>query len=127
MKYLTAGQLGISNACYKGLKRIKKELLDGTLKYQKDYVRVTSWHSSFGRMFNMEYWGSIDHCGTPHCIGGWLEVREQLDGRDRERCHDLFYPDLSVAYWAKIRPKHAAEAIQNFLMTGEPQWKEIIK
>jgi hypothetical protein len=74
--------------------------------------------------FNMKLW----NCGTAQCIGGACEL---LMGKHVEEhvfsvsLYPLFYP-WQVRDWNDITADKAVRAIDNFLMTGEPKWDEIM-
>lgn len=89
--------------------------------------------------FNM---GSF-HCGTAGCIGGWVGVlisggflggkaMEMMEGcvhvyaaNQSPGLYDLFYPTVETNY-SNITIDDAALAIENFLNTGEPNWRVIL-
>lgn len=81
--------------------------------------------------FNMMEWAVPTVCGTVRCIGGDLEasLRRNLTSEEYVFCRGLFFPqDLTEGprAWLKITPAQAAEAIRNFIATGEPRWSEIV-
>ncbi|TXM69669.1 hypothetical protein [Methylobacterium sp. WL120] len=86
-------------------------------------------------------------CGCVACIGGHLSLRMQgiditsqkfsisalkiadqyvdsFRGKEDHPLHDLFYPTEFIDFerWDLITPAIAAEAINNFLTTGSPDW-----
>lgn len=67
--------------------------------------------------FDMEHWRGP--CG---CIG-WHMV--QMTGSFGGDLWELFFPqDTDDAYSAT--PRQAAQAIDNFLETGDPKWREVM-
>ena len=71
------------------------------------------------------------HCGTVACIGGHMQlmgIAGLIDIPDEHPLHRLFYPDIdeSVMSWNDITPKQTIKAIDNFLVNGNPKWKEVV-
>lgn len=88
-------------------------------------------------------------CGTVGCIGGWvalvmagkafvpLEVERPITREDRwaadsyvsdassEALRELYYPSRGIN-WHEITPEMAAQAIDNFLNAGDPDWGSVV-
>lgn len=80
--------------------------------------------------FDMSEW----HCGSVGCIGGWAEQLYQPDLTQRvELMSDdnplnrLFYPHCLSTDWSTITTCQAIKAIDNFLETGHPNWRKVMK
>ncbi len=87
--------------------------------------------------FNMNVACRQEGCGSVACIGGTLGMimgLEELDARNyvansKGGLHRLFYPldGGEVQFdWTKITIPQSVEAIDNFLTTGEPNWKAVL-
>lgn len=91
--------------------------------------------------FNMARTCVEYQCGTVACIGGYAWLHENpgdFKGADRyvdqygDECvpvggiDDLYYPWRVARDWSKITPAQAAEAIENYLETGEPYWTDVL-
>lgn len=82
-------------------------------------------------------------CGSAGCIGGWVgkylglrvlsgeftchDVLELESDDTRDSLHGLFYPNEQIIpnpYSAT--PSQAAVAIDNYLSSGDPKWKEVM-
>ena len=87
--------------------------------------------------FNMEEAYSSSHCNTVACIGGWMYVELQrrskdwirlcIFGEERSGFRQLFFPNVSQKLWRSITPAQAAQAIDNFLATNDPNWSKILE
>ncbi|MDH7796373.1 MULTISPECIES: hypothetical protein [unclassified Beijerinckia] len=89
-------------------------------------------------IFNMvEFEGEFD-CGTVRCIGGWVaHLCDNFSPRSYV-CNaegplgELYFPlggdggNDDYAY-SRITPKQAAKAITNFLDTGKPEWRKVLR
>jgi len=88
----------------------------------------------------------VEACGTHACIGGWMAILERNGGklpryitREDEQTayqvvlrevgdnglhplHDLFYDTLNSG----VTPAQGAQAIRNFLHTGNPDWDSVL-
>jgi hypothetical protein len=90
-------------------------------------------------------------CGTAFCIGGFmqLEMMGKLHGKNglrpqvtlnEDQVHyitdyvdcaagqlsKLFYPHC-IGDWDRITPQHARLAVENFLVTGKPDWTGVMR
>lgn len=95
------------------------------------------FYGPFGLMkdhFNMNFWSIKENCGSVHCIGGILSLKgysvvASLHGPGLE---ELFF--MTSRPWdaeldeimENITPEQAAQAIDNYLSSGDPKWKEIL-
>jgi len=124
----TADQLGISDKVYKALLEVKHEFEAGNISPSQFCMAVVRTHP-------ME-------CGTIACIGGWVGIYMNLgvEATHKMVCSSygpiraLYFPDRDKtfpicgkkdAYTAS--PTQAAQAIDNFLLTGEPKWDEVME
>lgn len=127
---LSHKQLGISFEEYNALITVMNRLERGELKH------ITEFHKKselVGNLFCMSYAGTQANCGTVACIGGWVALTMG------ESCHyvmkiarnnplmKLYYPAIDLESWRDITPAQAAQAVHNFLATGEPRWTEVIQ
>lgn len=136
----TAQELGITEQEYEALKVVRDALDEGIIK-DADVEEKESF------IFDMSICGARTSCGTAGCIGGWMYVVMNNDGKipntisGRGRLHgmenyvnikrseelqDLFFPPVHLQY-EDISSSYAVIAIDNFLMTGYPDWEEIIE
>jgi hypothetical protein len=91
-----------------------------------------------------------DICDTVACIGGWMWIHmhginptaagKWLISREQEMAASeyvtrygikhsllhLFYPPLTADY-DSVTPQQAADAIDNFLHCGDPEWEHVLK
>lgn len=95
------------------------------------YVHVNVATPDDTRVFDMNV--PSDGCGTVACIGGWMAPELGINvERDIEayvnnggldgKLTDLFFPDID---WENITPHEAVDAIDNFLASGDPDWKGV--
>lgn len=85
--------------------------------------------------FNMNIWRANTTCGTVACIGGTAELVGQVYfGVDHRmlppNLYNLFYPGFEASFiegaYDHITTEHAAQALRNYLTTGEPNWFDIL-
>ena len=140
---LTAAQLQITPAEHEALATLRDALANNLLP--EDF------------RFDMASTATRQHCGTVGCIGGAVGIMKQVgsqhdvqalsDPYDRDvRAADVYvfsreeHPTLDALYWPDPIPGHvphipysiytqadAARAIDNFLQTGDPDWKTAAK
>lgn len=99
------------------------------------------------RRFNMSSAIADYDCGTALCIGGWVrllrdgpvppEVIEEPLAADIEAyvfgsrspsLRTLYFPAFyDETSWDDVTPEDGIRAIENFLITGFPNWKEAIR
>lgn len=101
-----------------------------------------------GEVFNMNLTTEAYECGSVACIGGFCKIAEQgfdplaltpanadivVDyvHRSQGKLHELYFPmcgeenQLEYSY-GRITNVEAAQAVSNFLTTGDAKWDEII-
>lgn len=136
----TASQLGISQTEYEALVKVRDGLAAGLLVHkvldypnEQIYVRHCPTEDVIG-YFNMNYEGQ--GCGTVACIGGWMAASMGIDQQDYVQStggslRGLFYPpmmdDLEHADYEDITAEMAVKAIDNYLRTGNPFWREVLR
>lgn len=144
MNILSAEQLQIRPAELKALLEVRELMAKGVFHHDPD----VDLEKPDG--FNMNVTDQESHCGTTCCIGGWMFRAMQRDRTLPERCYlaheyvqqrrsrsliPLFHPfrdqngdwiddDVDFPY-ELIPPAMALAAIDNFLMTGDPNWLAI--
>lgn len=70
-------------------------------------------------------------CGTTACIGGWMAHFMKIDDEalfvdefmGRGKFNKLFWDNTEP----DTTPAQAAQAIDNFLETGDPRWDEVLE
>ena len=87
------------------------------------------------RYFNMNVWDAAvmkqtawHKCGTVMCIGGtaeWLANDNGLFNNTNNSLYDLFYPNV-IQDWDNITVEKAAQALRNYLTTGEANWEQVM-
>lgn len=118
-----------------------RDLLDGgLLEYQRDVSGFSRWSLDavyrIRRFFNMSVAIGEADCGTVGCIGGWMAANMGLTPSQaqayvygfegRGKFNELFFPSVdNDTSYAKITPRQAVKAIDNFLKTGNPRWASI--
>ena len=130
----TAEELGITEEELDALIKVRDGLSSGCFTHVDGYDEPPVKYG-----FNMVIAGNHGSCGTVACIGGWMAIVMSskmddplsLDVNDMKRyvssnmaLERLFYPPVSL-YYSTITPDQAALAIDNFLATGDPRWKDI--
>lgn len=131
-EYLSAKDLEISRKEYRALTRVKEGLESGR------YVHVGNHESNVPkgkRAFDLSIACERGSCGTVGCIGGWLAREMRYSIQDAEdyvtstevdsKIRHLFFPPRRIDYEG-VTPIQAAQAIENFLRTGNPSWNEIV-
>lgn len=128
----TAKQLKLTNAELTALKAVRSGLLRGEYVHAPNPDEMTP--VSRRRLFNMNYDSETAfRCGTVCCIGGWMAkempTKEMFSIWDAEEkpIGRLFFPGVGVDEWDAITPRQAARAISNFLKTGFPRWREVVR
>lgn len=130
-KPLTAKKLKISFAEYGALIAVRTMLAQGIIQWAR-YD-----HGRNDHVFNMAYVCVDNGCGSIGCIGGTMALLMRVNPRDYMiRRHPLglrvlFYPDTespSVVFdYDLIQPMQAVKAIDNYLLTGKPRWRDVLK
>jgi hypothetical protein len=144
----TAIELGITKEEYRVLPKVRALLLKRSTVHDMD-EKCPAEHG-----FNMAVDVRIKECGTTRCIGGWMHyfmyaARDltppctagiYVVSRRSIALHPLFMPledanrdrmlDKSgEPYefdWKLITNKQAVQAIDNFMLTGNPDWVSIL-
>lgn len=140
-RYKTAEELKITQEQFCALIKVREALADGTLVWVGD-DQVQARKLSGANVFNMSRWHEQHTCGTVGCIGGWsgFFAGERNHGdlwqgakelRYGSGIKELFFPfggsnGSNGPAWSTLKPQHAVRAIDNFLKTGNPNWKEAI-
>lgn len=142
----TAAQLGLTESELDALLRVR-DLLDAGLiehdpeRNNPDHDRPTKPRFDIGVIHEDR------SCGTTLCIGGWTKLIDLgidtdegghlpissrskdiidlfvMDAKDGLR--NLFYPN-AIDKWDRITPKRAVAAINNFVETGFPKWRQVV-
>jgi hypothetical protein len=150
---LSAKKLKLPQNVVDALVAIRDDLRDGKHPHGRMDGKIQwspiSFHDRWGPMpsepvyFNMAQWHVKSSKGRMCCIGGLVEARTgycmvdklvssphvalcypSYNGKD----HILIYPLSSsqVHMYEAITPDQAADAIDNFLYEGDPQWDRIL-
>lgn len=133
--FLSAEQLGLSTKQLTALIDVLGRLERGEFKHisEEDFLHDDR-HSINIVGFNMGAFA----CGSVHCIGGWADRLHGTDfatmtanynphkGLRWLRLYELFYCDETPIEMEEITPAEAAEALRNYLTTGDAQWAKVI-
>ena len=99
------------------------------------------WHSIHefgeGNGFNMDRWPDAgypagEHCGSVGCIGYWVEkvgsigLAGNIRSGERNKLYRLLFPQGTGTAYRDIMPEQAAEAMRNYLATGEANWAAVL-
>lgn len=119
--YKTPEELRISQELFDALIEVRDMLLDGRIRLGEFDMHIVQ--------------EEVGDCGTIACIGGWCGILMNQSIQEtrnmvcelyaKESIAFLFFPDFPKGYNAK--PHQAAQAIQNFLMTRDPQWEKVME
>lgn len=131
--FLSADQLGLSPLQHEALIGVLRMLERGELRHVSvepdygDYVVPDG--------FNM----GVFSCGSVHCIGGWADRLYGTkfadlslawgEGQDRRflATYELLYGDHESAVDLEdITVAQAAEALRNYLTTGNARWLQVL-
>ncbi len=114
--YLTASELGITEAEERALAAVQRQLENGKLVHT---MMPVARHG-----FNMRWAYVKEPCGTISCIGGWMarlmkkgDPDVYVDYVRSDALVSLFFPPNEC--WEMITVKQAAQAIKYFRQTGE--------
>ena len=131
---LSPAELEITQVEYEALIWVRDGLAEGRFTH----VPRTYQHTVFIANilpFNMQHTGERD-CGTSACIGGWMgrsiDEPSMVNYMSKELFSNslkpLFYPptNLPRLEYSQITPTQAAQACDNFLNTGKPNWEAIL-
>jgi hypothetical protein len=132
MNFLSAAQLNLTPKEYRALLLVHEEMEAGRLVHVPLFQGAPREALPSIHMFNMNWWGTKNSCGTVACIGGWAEKLGDVDfmtsDLDREHLSSLFYPefdDKSFSYDA-VTVEMAKLALENYLTNGTPNWNAVI-
>jgi hypothetical protein len=145
--FKSAKELGLKNEYLSALIKTLVLLETGKLEkhenlYDDDGMTTyipRSGDAKYSGLFNMGEWATNYDCGTVACIGGTAELvgglkigelnRLSTSGYSRHHLHDLFFPPIEDCkkFYAEISLEEAAQALRNYLTTGKPKWKEVLK
>jgi hypothetical protein len=123
---------GITFPEYGALLGTRAMLAAGTLEHGKACHTVPLPHE---HQFDMNKSCFAYGCGTVSCIGGTMALIMGMSpstarsyvSNSSETLRDLFYPqDLHSTKWHRITPRQAVKAIDNWLRTGKPMWKNVL-
>lgn len=129
-------ELGISIKEMNALRKVRDGLREGRFRHvTSPELDEDAKVKKDKPLFNMEKACATGYeCGTVACIGGWVALQMKIapeeaakyvyDGRSTS-LDKLYFPDV-VKEWDLITPKKAAKAIDNFLTTGDPQWRKVV-
>jgi hypothetical protein len=148
MKYLSAKELDIDEATRRALIKVVEILPD--IQPLDPAQRSNTRHRveySTPLLFDMDRGRAHYDCGTACCIGGLVALIKQgrlkkaqhvitITKSDADAIHDclgnahgelytLFYPSLDTPEWLAITPAIAAQAVVNYLTTGDPKWSSL--
>lgn len=127
--FLSAEDLDISSSQLKALIKTLKLFETGKLKHvQIDDDILGEMGNEFTGHFSMVLWNIKRDCGTVCCIGGTAELIGGVifnTDKQNERLTRLFFPHF-LGQWNTITPAHAAQALRNYLTTGDPRWREVV-
>lgn len=83
-------------------------------------------------LFNMTVASTERACGTAMCIGGWVAAYAGVDPDKyvlnvNNKIWELYYPRGAGEWcWQDIGPEEAAQAIDNYLDCGRPDWDKVM-
>jgi hypothetical protein len=148
---LSAKELLLPKKVVEALIAIRDELRDGKYPHRSIYSGETWSPISYGFnpqlppdtevYFNMVHWSIHSReYSRPYricCIGGLVEqrtgyrMRGDFDFQQHQLCYPGGIPDRQITesqvrLYNKITPDQAADAIDNFLYEGDPQWGRVL-
>ncbi len=131
--YKTAEELKISEKEHTALQQVMQMLESGEIAERDLYQHLV--HQTKPKVLHMGSTRCSTACGTAACIGGWVAIltdEENIDeyvwgqnwlNNPRAPLHNL--------YWQHTRGRtttaQAAQAIKNFLTTGDPNWASVLE
>ena len=124
--FKSAADLHMQDDEYAALIKVLGMLERGELRH------VDDWQHTRGKLlFNMETSGeriNKNMCGTPACIGGWVAFL--IGYKDTLQYVSSRRGELHKLYWQApdgyITVEQAARATRNFLVTGAPDWAQVL-
>lgn len=135
----TAEQLGISQPEYEALIRVRDGLRSGKYVHVKPgegvcpapEVKAFNMDISFEKGDELNGFPDCDQVG---CIGGWVAFdlgyanpsHYVYQNDDDAAIRPLFFPPSHLSY-SEVTEEQAAQAIDNFLNTGDPRWEEVVE
>jgi hypothetical protein len=124
-------ELGLTDLQFEALCKTLVLLETGKLK-KEDVAAETEEvikEKEFTGHFNMDTWTSTYHCGTVACIGGTAELIGKVEfmksSTYNDQLYTLFYPPSDLDY-SEITVSQAANALRNYLSTGNAKWDEVL-
>jgi hypothetical protein len=132
--FLTARKLGLSEKEHGALVSLLHMMERGELTYVNSVKNEANVHkpSKFDGLFNMaSYWSPVrgKSCKTAACIAGSCDSLFGTNFVEYSLCGELgelFAPGcVDQRSWKNITLIEAAQALSNFLTTGEARWEEI--
>lgn len=95
-----------------------------------ELIHAHQW-ANIDNGFNMRVLRNESDCGTVCCIQGWVNflipagAKRTTHGGDSAHGR-LIMPPGGADEWAKITTSQAANALRNYLTTGEARWDEAL-
>ncbi len=131
---LTCEELDIREDERNALLVVKEKLLNGYYRHVKNASWLKKELTKPG--FNMSYSYVPTKYGVICCLGGY--VAQEMGLKDEQEIHSyvvrtssfavsnsLYFPD-DVESYSNITPNQTAQAIANFLKTGNPAWGSVV-
>lgn len=126
--FMSAKDLGLDEAQKEALVTVLGMMERGEIKH-KESIKINYLSGQvFSGQFNMRHWNITDECGTVCCIGGTAELVGDVKLLETVASNDRLYnlcfgvPDMEA-----VTVEQAARALRNYLTTGRPKWKKILK
>ena len=123
--YKTASELGIRDIDQQALIKVLGMLERGEFIHWQ-----TRWARKY--IFNMNA-PEVHSCGSMGCIVGWAHYLSEgaFTGASKYPnwpvgLKELYYPDESIKEIQDITVPEAAQALRNYLTTGESRWNEVL-
>ena len=129
--FKSAEELRLSEEQKDALIKVLVLLETDQLRHTKTVQFLDKGIVKFSGHFNMRAWKRTAECGTVACIGGTAELISSVSliatSCVNSALNDLFCPNtVDVGWYNNITTAQAAQALRNYLTTGNAQWKDVI-
>lgn len=136
--FMTAAELGLDKRERAALVQVLGMLERGELRHvpvkHDRFLSVRATQDAALGLFNMNDWASESECGTALCIRGTAEAIMRTSfsypvwgTRQYEKIEDLFMYSMYRGYAREdVAVPQAAQALRNYLTTGEARWAEVL-
>lgn len=128
--FKSAAELGISEKVHAALQQVLQMLESGEIVEKERGPGKYVWKQNDPKVLWMATYKDNTACGTAACIGGWAAILMGINSRQHVWEQKRARGPLHHLYWGHVwptTPQQAAQAVRNFLVTGNPNWDAVLR